>query len=80
MKALLARWTIARILRLILGTGILVQGITNHDIMFAIAGGIFALVAITNTGCCGSNGCSTDLKKHDPFKNEIIYEEVDTTK
>jgi hypothetical protein len=60
MKILLKGWSLMRILRLILGITILVQGIASKDAVIIILGMLFGGMAITNTGCCGSAGCAID--------------------
>jgi hypothetical protein len=66
-----------RWLRLALGVFIMVQAIQRHD-GFAGAIAIFLLFqAITNTGCCGSGGCSVPLNKQASNQtDDAQYEEV----
>jgi hypothetical protein len=60
MKALLQRWSIMRILRLVLGIAILVQGIITGDSLSVILGVIFSGTAFANIGCCATGSCAVD--------------------
>jgi len=74
---LLTDWNFMRILRLGLGIYIAVQAVETHSILSGIFAGFFIFQAITNTGCCGSNGCAVPTKKSNTDKiEEIAYEEV----
>lgn len=65
MKALLANWNFLRVLRLVLGGVILVQGIIAMDFISILFGILFGGMAFFNIGCCGAAGCSVNptLKK-----------------
>jgi len=81
MKAILQGWNFMRILRLALGTIIIVQGFIAGEAFSVILGILFAGMAIANIGCCGANGCAVPTRRS--IKNEIEntnYEEVDTIK
>lgn len=76
-ELLLNNWTFFRALRLLLGVMITVQGAMISDWMYAIAGLLFSLMALFNTGCCSVNTCaSTPQKKSSDKPEEISYEEV----
>lgn len=81
MKTMIRNWNIFRFIRLALGIVVIIQGFSNHEILFGIAGVFLSLTALANVGCCGSNGCAVNTKQL-PSKtgNEIIYEEVDGVK
>ncbi|MCY7422031.1 MAG: hypothetical protein LH478_09870 [Chitinophagaceae bacterium] len=79
MKALLEGWNLMRLLRLVLGVAILVQGIVGSDVMTIILGTAFVGMALANVGCCGANGCAVNYRKNLNEK-EISYEELDNTK
>ena len=67
MKAILSGWNIMRMIRLVLGIAILVQGIVAKDAVTLVLGLILGGMAVANVGCCGTNGCaikSPDIKKH----------------
>ena len=79
IKAILNGWSIMRGLRLAIALIILVQSIIQNDITLGVIAGFLLLTAITNTGCCGSNGCSvnfSNLKK----EKQIVYEKLDNKK
>ncbi len=65
-----------RVLRLVLGVAIIWQSAHNGDWAMASAGGLFALLAVANIGCCGPTACATtntfnpnalQKKQHQPF-------------
>lgn len=70
-----------RIIRLVLGVVVIVQGANNGEALYFVLGGMLTLMALANTGCCGAGGCAVDTrKKAAAEEKEIVYEEVDTTK
>ncbi|MBI5538468.1 MAG: hypothetical protein HY951_00280 [Bacteroidia bacterium] len=77
-KLLLSNWHFMRILRL--GTGIFfaINAIKTHDSISGIISVFLLFQALTNTGCCGVNGCSTipNAKKDTDNSKEIEYEEI----
>lgn len=76
-ETLLTDWNFMRILRLGLGIYISVQAVETQSIISMIFAVFFLFQAISNTGCCGSNGCSVPIKKNNSDKTEEIqYEEV----
>lgn len=81
MKTILQGWKIMRILRLILGTSIMVQGIVARDTITIILGVAFAGMAVANFGCCGAGGCAVNTRTTTNNKTEgIHYEEVVSNK
>ncbi len=79
MKTTLQGWSFMRILRIALGTTILVQGITSNSTASVILGIVFAGMAIANISCCGPN-CPIKPGNYNDKLNNEIYEEVDTIK
>jgi len=75
-ETLLNHWSLMRVLRLLAGIGIMIQAFVNRDSVFGIAGLLFTLMAIFNTGCCGTGGCYTPVKKTTHPEKDIQYEEV----
>ena len=59
----LAAWNLVRWIRFGLGTSLLIQGIVYKDSLSGLFGALLFYQAITNTGCCGVSGCTTD---HNP--------------
>ncbi len=78
-QSILSNWNFFRFLRLGIGIAILVQAVMARDVLFGIAGLLFASMAIFNVGCCGMGGCSTPntpAKKTSETSKDIPYEEV----
>ena len=78
-QSILSNWNFFRFLRLGIGIAILVQAVLARDVLFGIAGLLFAGMAIFNVGCCGIGGCSTantPAKKSSETSKDIRYEEV----
>lgn len=80
MKAILQNWNFMRIIRLLLGVGILINGIITKDVTSIILGVAFAAMPVFNIGCCGTNGCAVNINPSIKNKKNIEYEEVDTKK
>jgi hypothetical protein len=76
-QILFTGWNFIRWLRLIAGVVIAVQGIQLHDAVLGFIGGLFALQALTNTGCCGIGGCAVPARKS-PVRDaeDAVFEEV----
>ena len=77
-QMIFTNWHFMRWLRLVLGGFIAVQSIQNHDLVPGLIGAFFLYQAITNTGCCGSNGCAvTSAKNTEEIKaKNIEIEEI----
>lgn len=81
MRTLLTNWNAMRLLRLVLGIGVLVQGLNNTEVLYLVLGGMLVLTALANVGCCGTTGCAVSTRKTKPIEEkEVVYEEVDATK
>ena len=81
MKTILQGWNFMRILRVVLGTAIMVQGIVARDTIAIILGVAFAGMAVANIGCCGAGGCAVNNNNTTNNKIENIhYEEVVSNK
>jgi hypothetical protein len=75
-QSILNNWNYIRVLRLVIGLAILVQGILTKDILFGIAGFLFAAMAVFNAGCCGAAGCNVPEKKTSQTTKDICNEEL----
>ncbi len=77
-RQLLQQWNFFRVLRLILGVAIVVQGIEARDWIFTAAGAVFTLMAVFNAGCCAGGYCAPQPRKTNPDQTstDITYEEV----
>ena len=74
---LLTGWSIMRLIRLALGCFIAYQAITLHDTMAGIIAAFLLFQALTNTGCCGSQGCATGIPKtKNAVQQETEFEEI----
>jgi len=74
-------WHFMRVLRLGLGVFIAVQAVKTHDTFSGLIATFFLFQAVTNTGCCGSQGCSTSVQKNSSDKMEDIeFEEIKSDK
>ena len=58
MRAILQGWNFMRLLRLALGSAVLMQGIISKEPMTVVLGAMFGGMALANIGCCGTNGCA----------------------
>lgn len=75
-QTILTNWTFVRILRLLLGLGIIVQAVIVKDTFLGVAGLLFSSMAVFNIGCCGTGGCATIPKKSSKTIHDTTYEEV----
>lgn len=79
MKAILQGWNMMRILRLVFGLAILIQGLVAGDSLTIILGLILGGMAVANLGCCGTSTCAIntpDIKK----TQRRDFEELDIKK
>jgi len=79
MRSILQHWNLMRILRLVIGIALLVQGIVKKDAASIVLGLIVAGMALANIGCCGTSGCAVKNTASNKTKN-IHYEELDLKK
>ena len=80
-ERLLNNWHLMRIMRLGIGTMLLVAGIQNKDWMIGLFSTFFLYQAITDTGCCSTAGYNTPggRRKFTPpvsLEDTVEYEEV----
>lgn len=75
-QIIFSNWNFMRVFRLLIGLGILIQGIVIKDILFGIAGFIFSGLALFNLGCCVVGSCAVAPKKNTENTKDIPYEEV----
>jgi hypothetical protein len=76
-ETILQNWNFMRLLRLGLGIYIAIQAVETLSILSGVVASFFIFQAITNTGCCGSNGCAVPTKKRNPAKTEDVeFEEI----
>lgn len=75
-EIIMSNWNWMRVIRLLAGIAIIIQAIANKDTVFGVAGVLFTIMALFNTGCCGVGGCSTPIQKSNKSIEDITYEEV----
>jgi hypothetical protein len=76
-QTLLTDWNFMRLLRLGLGIYIAIQAFQTLSVLSGVIATFFLFQALTNTGCCGSNGCAVPVKKNSSDKTEEIeFEEI----
>jgi hypothetical protein len=79
MQTLLTGWHFMRWFRLAISIFIGVQAIQNHDAFSGMFAAFFLYQALTNTGCCGANGCAVPTAKNNTSNTEdVSFEEVKT--
>jgi hypothetical protein len=80
-QTLLTGWHFMRWFRLIIGIIIGVQAIQMHHPISGFIAAFFIFQALSNTGCCGTNQCSTPTGPANAQKIEdIAFEEVTVSK
>ncbi|HRN79733.1 MAG TPA: hypothetical protein PKY29_05225 [Ferruginibacter sp.] len=67
-------WGWMRIIRLVLGIIIVIQGIMMKEWLYMILGGFFTLFALMNVGCCGTS-CTVPRNSGNSSK-PVTYEEI----
>jgi len=66
-----------RFVRLGLGVYIGIQAFETQSIFPGLVAAFLLYQAVTNTGCCGTNGCAIPTKKHNTNTSEDIeFEEI----
>jgi hypothetical protein len=63
-------WNFMRWLRLGLGIYIAYQAVETISLFSGAVAAFFIFQAITNTGCCGTNGCAVPIKKSSSDRSE----------
>ncbi len=76
MRNVLKNWNLMRVIRLVFGVYVIVQGVSNHDMSYLLIGSLFTLMPVLNIGCCSTSGCATPNRKNEVTTEEISYEEV----
>lgn len=76
MRNVLKNWNLMRIIRLVFGVYVIVQGVSNRDMSYLLIGSLFTLMPVLNIGCCSTSGCATLNRKNEVTTEEISYEEV----
>lgn len=79
MKNILTNWTFMRAFRLVLGIAILIQAVTQRDMLPGLLALFLLGTALANIGCCSSNGCAVNLNQY-KAKKDFTYEKMDAEK
>lgn len=78
-RILAGPWNLLRIFRLALGLMMVGQGIYSRDVFFILAGTLFSIMALFNSGCCAMGSCTAPASKSNKTK-DISYEEISASK
>lgn len=77
---LLTNWHFMRIFRLAVGVMMLVAAFQSKDWMIGAFSAFFLYQAVSDTGCCGSQGCAPSPRRRDATAtagDEVVdYEEI----
>lgn len=79
MKTLLSNWHFMRLFRAGIAIWAIHEAWRTGQWLLLVPGGIFALQAIFDIGCCGASGCAPTRGQHASESNkteEITYEEL----
>ncbi len=79
-ETILTGWHFMRWLRLGMGLYAATVAFQLHDPLSGFIAAIFLFQAVTNTGCCGANGCAvpTSSKRNTGKVEDIEFEELKT--
>ena len=69
-QRLLTGWNLMRVIRLAVGIWIMIVAAQTHNWAISAIGSIFVIMALTNTGCRGVNGCALPHKPGGQNVNE----------
>lgn len=75
-------WNVIRIIRLVAGIWIAIEGVRSGEWLFVLMGGLFALMPLMNVGCGSTAGCGMPPRRRmDPINgpnhaDEVTYHEV----
>jgi hypothetical protein len=78
---LLQNWSFSRLLRAAAAIWAFTEASRTGDTLFWMIGGLFALQAVFNLGCCGASGCAIqpparNVDTNAPATREVTFEEV----
>jgi hypothetical protein len=79
-QRLFTNWHIMRILRFAIGLWMLIMGIQSRDWAMGLFSSFFLIMAVTDTGCCGSQGCGVPPARTKVSDKKVLddieYEEI----
>lgn len=78
---LLYGWSLMRFIRVALGVFILIEGFKSTSYFSLAIGGLLLWQGVMNVGCCGANGCDTNVNYNKDQSLEDVgqntsYEEI----
>jgi hypothetical protein len=77
IQTLLSNWNFMRFVRLTLGVYIGIQAFETQSILSGLLAVFLLYQLVTNTGCCGANGCAIPTNKSNTDTTEDIkFEEI----
>jgi hypothetical protein len=77
VPTLLSDWNFMRFVRLGLGVYIGIQAFETQSILSGLLSAFLLYQVVTNTGCCGSNGCALPKRKNNTDTTEdVTFEEI----
>lgn len=78
MSTILKNWHFMRFFRAAIAIWAIVEAWRTSEWLLLFPGGIFALQAIFDVGCCGASGCAPAQNRNTnpSATEEITYEEV----
>lgn len=76
-QMLFTGWHFMRWMRLGFGSFVAVQALQTQDAFAGLIAAFFLFQALTNTGCCGANGCAVPASRTPATKAETVeFEEI----
>jgi hypothetical protein len=72
----LKKWDGIRLLRLLIGGAVLIQGIYSKDWMLGFAGVFLCIMPVLHIGCCGVSNCAMTPVNSNTVTKETTYEEI----
>jgi hypothetical protein len=75
MKNVFKNWSFMRLLRLILGVYILVQGLIAMEWIFILTGLFFSIMPIFNIGCCTTYSCTVPISENKNVE-KVSFKEI----
>ena len=78
MSTLLSNWHFMRLFRAGIAIWAIAEAWRTSEWLLLFPGGIFALQAIFDVGCCGASGCAPNPARNTESSKteEITYEEI----
>lgn len=75
-QTLFTNWHLMRWVRLGIGILVMYEAIVTLDMLVGTIAAFFLFQALSNTGCCGAQGCATPIRNHLDDSQEIYYKEI----